>query len=102
MRTKTKIEKAKSRQTLPHAKQPLKQDEGGDDVGGPVRLITKPELLDRIGVTYPTIWQWMRAGKFPRSRELGGKAAWIESEVDEWIAALPVRRLKGDRRRELA
>jgi prophage regulatory protein len=61
-----------------------------------VRLISKPEVLDRVGVTYPTLWTWMRAGKFPRSRELGGKAAWIESEINEWIANRPVRRLKGD------
>jgi prophage regulatory protein len=62
-----------------------------------VRLISKPEVLDRVGVTFPTIWKWMREGKFPRSRVLGGKTAWIESEVEAWIAALPVRRLKGDR-----
>jgi predicted DNA-binding transcriptional regulator AlpA len=61
-----------------------------------VRLISKPEVLDRVGVTFPTIWKWMREGKFPRSRELGGKAAWIEAEVEAWIANLPVRRLKGD------
>jgi prophage regulatory protein len=61
-----------------------------------VRLISKPEVLDRVGVTFPTIWKWMREGKFPRSRELGGKVAWIESEIEAWIAALPVRRLKGD------
>ena len=60
------------------------------------RLLSKPEVLDRVGVTFPTLWKWMREGKFPRSRELGGKAAWIEAEVEAWIAALPVRRLKGD------
>jgi prophage regulatory protein len=61
-----------------------------------VRLILKPEVLDRTGVTYPTIWQWMREGKFPRSRELGGKSAWVESEVTRWILSRPIRRLKGD------
>jgi predicted DNA-binding transcriptional regulator AlpA len=41
------------------------------------KLISKPEVLDRIGVTYPTIWAWMRAGKFPRSVVLGDqKIAW--------------------------
>ena len=60
------------------------------------RLISKPEVLDRVGVSYPTLWQWMRDGKFPRSRELGGKSAWLESEVEAWIASLPMRRLKGD------
>jgi prophage regulatory protein len=60
------------------------------------RLISKGEILVMIGVSYPTIWQWMRDGKFPRSRELGGKAAWLESEVEEWIRSRPLRRLKGD------
>ena len=64
-----------------------------------VRLISKPEVLDRVGVTYPTIWLWMREGKFPRSRELGGKAAWIESEIEAWITARPTRKLKGDAER---
>jgi predicted DNA-binding transcriptional regulator AlpA len=61
-----------------------------------VRLISKPEVLDRVGVTYPTLWAWMREGKFPRSRELSGKAAWIESEIEAWITARPTRKLKGD------
>jgi predicted DNA-binding transcriptional regulator AlpA len=67
-----------------------------NDGGGVIRLISKPEVLDRVGVTYPTLWSWMREGKFPRSRQLGGKAAWVEAEIEEWIKDLPVRRLKGD------
>jgi predicted DNA-binding transcriptional regulator AlpA len=61
------------------------------------RLLSKPEVLDRVGVTYPTLWSWMLRGEFPRSRKLGGKAAWVESEVEAWIGTLPVRRLKGDK-----
>jgi predicted DNA-binding transcriptional regulator AlpA len=60
----------------------------------PIRLLSKPEVLDRVGVTFPTIWKWMREGKFPRSRECGAKACWIESEVESWIAALPMREYK--------
>ena len=41
----------------------------------PARFISKTEVLDRVGASYPSIWQWMRDGRFPRSRELGGKAA---------------------------
>lgn len=78
-------------------KAPTAQVECANDSSGAIRLISKPEVLDRVGVTYPTLWSWMREGRFPRSRELGGKAAWIESEVEAWIAALPVRRLKGDK-----
>ena len=66
-----------------------------------VRLMMKREVLDRVGVTYPTLWNWMRAGRFPRSRELGGKTCWIESEVLAWIAALPKSRLKGDANTEV-
>ncbi len=62
----------------------------------PNRLIYRPELLRRIGLSYPTVWRMMREGKFPRGRAVGGKTAWLESEIDNWIAALPERRLKGD------
>ncbi len=59
-------------------------------------MIYRPELLRRIGLCYPTVWRMMREGKFPRGRVVGGKTAWLESEIDNWIAALPERRLKGD------
>ena len=62
----------------------------------PERLIYRPELTKRVGLTYPTIWKQMRDGKFPRGRAVGGKTAWLESEIDNWIAGLPVHRLKGD------
>ena len=61
-----------------------------------VRLLSKQEVLDRIGVSYVTLWGWMRDGKFPRSRELGGKVCWLEPEVDQFIVNLPTKRLKGD------
>jgi len=62
-----------------------------------LRLVYKPEVLDRTGLSYQTIWTLMRKGQFPRSREVsGGRTAWFAHEIDEWIASLPVRRLKGD------
>ena len=60
------------------------------------RLIYKPELLDRVGLSYTTIWTMMREGRFPRSRVIGGKSAWVEREVEQHLTSLPVRRLKGD------
>jgi predicted DNA-binding transcriptional regulator AlpA len=38
----------------------------------------------------------MTRGKFPRSRIVGGKSKWLSSEVETWMAALPLRKLKGD------
>jgi predicted DNA-binding transcriptional regulator AlpA len=63
----------------------------------PARFISKKEVLARVGVSYPTLWAWMVAGQFPRSRELGGKVAFVEAEVEAWIVNRPVRRLKCDR-----
>jgi len=60
------------------------------------RLIDKAELLKRVPVTFPTIWQWMREGKFPRSRNIGGKAAWLESDIEAWIQARPKNVFKGE------
>ena len=62
----------------------------------PDRLVFKGELLERTGLSFPTIWSMMRKGEFPRSRVVGGKSAWLAREVDSWFAALPRRRLKGD------
>ena len=60
----------------------------------PVRLLSKAETCDKVGKTFPTVWLWMRQGKFPQARDLGGRPAWVESEIDAWIAALPVREYK--------
>jgi prophage regulatory protein len=63
----------------------------------PLRLLKRSEVLARVGATYPSVWKWMREGKFPRARELtNGRIAWLESEIEAWIESLPVRKLKGD------
>jgi prophage regulatory protein len=67
-----------------------------------VRLLGKREVTTIAGVSFPTIWSWMRAGKFPRSRIVGGKSMWLSTEIDSWVAELPVRPLKGDARDEVA
>ena len=62
-----------------------------------LRLLAKPEvLLIAGGISYPTLWSWMRAGTFPRSRIVGGKSMWRSDEVQAWLDALPLRPLKGD------
>jgi predicted DNA-binding transcriptional regulator AlpA len=59
-------------------------------------LLSKREVLAITNVTFPTIWAWMRAGTFPRSRVVGGKSMWLSTDIEAWLAALPVRQLKGD------
>ena len=62
------------------------------------RLLSKPEVLERVNRTFPTIWKWMREGTFPRARQIPNsqEPVWLESEVNEWIRALPVKSYKGD------
>jgi prophage regulatory protein len=73
----------------------------------PPRFIYRNELLARVGVTYTSIWLWVRDGKFPAPRELGGghqrgRLAWLESEIDEWMNSRPKRLPKGHKSREVA
>ena len=62
------------------------------------RLLTKPEMLDRVGISYPHVWRLMRRNEFPRSVLVGSDktVAWVESEINSWINNLPRRRLKGE------
>jgi predicted DNA-binding transcriptional regulator AlpA len=60
------------------------------------RLLDPHEVCEIVGASYPTLWTWMRAGKFPRGRIFGGKTKWISTEIADFMANLPMRRLKGD------
>ena len=62
----------------------------------PARFLPKKEVLRRVGCSYTTVWELMKRGEFPRSRQLGRRAVWIEQEIEEFITSRPVRRLKGD------
>jgi predicted DNA-binding transcriptional regulator AlpA len=61
-----------------------------------VRLLDKTEVCAITNVSFVTVWAWMRAGAFPRSRVVGGKSMWLSTDIDAWIAGLPLRPLKGD------
>ena len=67
---------------------------GSASLGG--HLLAKRDVLAITNVTFPTLWAWMRAGKFPRARVVGAKSMWLSSEIEAWLATLPVRKLKGD------
>ncbi len=51
-----------------------------------MRYIRFKELRKLIPLGRTTIWRMMREGRFPQSRRIGKMAAaWLESEVEEWI-----------------
>jgi len=50
------------------------------------RIIRKPELLELLNVSHPTIWRWEKMGRFPKRLSLGPNCSgWLESEVMAWI-----------------
>jgi predicted DNA-binding transcriptional regulator AlpA len=59
-------------------------------------LLDKREIVAITGVSFPTIWDWMRQGKFPRAHIVVGKSKWHAADIAGWLSGLPPRPLKGD------
>jgi predicted DNA-binding transcriptional regulator AlpA len=89
-------------QQLPATTEVNEQEHVADRSQDPPRLLSKSQICAITGFSFPTIWGWMRQNppRFPRSRVIGSggssKSVWLSTEVEQWMAALPVRRLKGD------
>ena len=50
------------------------------------RIIRKPELLARLGLSDASVWRREKKGQFPKRLQLGGAAVgWLESEIVEWM-----------------
>lgn len=50
------------------------------------KIIRKPELLEIVGVSHPTIWRWEQKGLFPKRVSLGkNSTGWVESEIRDWL-----------------
>lgn len=45
------------------------------------RLLRLPEVIARLGVSRPTIYQWIALGKFPPPTKLGKSSCWPWSVV---------------------
>jgi len=50
------------------------------------RLVRMPEVTPRVGLCKASIYNRMNEGTFPRPVSIGGgRVAWLESDIDEWI-----------------
>jgi prophage regulatory protein len=59
-----------------------------DMASRPKRLITKRELCQMVPYTPQHILRLEKEGKFPRRVQVGAnRVAWLESEVEAWVAA---------------
>ena len=51
------------------------------------RILRRPAVEARVGLSRSTLYDMMRAGKFPRPVPLGMKSVgWLESDISNWIA----------------
>ena len=51
------------------------------------RIIRKPELFSKIGLSDATIWRMERTGRFPQRIQLGGNSVgWFDDEIETWLA----------------
>jgi prophage regulatory protein len=59
----------------------------------PERILSKQNVLDRVGVNHVTLWRMEKRGEFPKHVQIStGRVGWLESEVNAWIAALAEKR----------
>ena len=51
------------------------------------RFLRISEVLDRVGVSRPTIYRWVAAGEFPKQISIGANSVvWLESsDVTKWM-----------------
>jgi prophage regulatory protein len=51
------------------------------------RILRKPELVAKVGLSDPSIYRREKKGDFPKRITLGGHSVgWLESEVNDWLA----------------
>jgi predicted DNA-binding transcriptional regulator AlpA len=63
----------------------------------PVQLIDWGGLKKKgIGVSKPTIYRWVKQGKFPTPIYVSKSPTWIEREVDEYLLSLAGGRVSGN------
>jgi prophage regulatory protein len=52
------------------------------------RIIRLPVVMDRIGASRSSIYDWMKKKRFPQNVKLGERASgWLETDIEIWIQA---------------
>jgi prophage regulatory protein len=56
------------------------------------KLLDLRAVLARVPVSRARLYQLVKAGEFPRQVRVGGRAFWLEREVDAWVDSLAEQR----------
>ncbi len=55
-----------------------------------VRIMDIGDVANAIGVSRPTIYQWMSQGNFPQPRQLSvGRSGWLIDDLRPYLETLP-------------
>lgn len=56
------------------------------------RILRRPDVEARTGLSRSTLYAWMARGDFPQPVALGARlVGWRESDIDAWLAAREVK-----------
>ena len=56
------------------------------------KLLDLRSVLARVPISRARLYQLVKAGQFPRQVRVGGRAFWLEHELEAWISALAAQR----------
>ena len=55
-----------------------------------MKLLNRDQVADLVGLSIPSLYRLMQAGRFPRPLKIGLRAVrWRESEIRDFIASRP-------------
>lgn len=56
------------------------------------RILRRPDVEARTGLSRSTIYDWMKRGEFPKPVALGARlVGWRETDIAAWLAAREVK-----------
>jgi excisionase family DNA binding protein len=56
------------------------------------RLMTTAELAEKLRTPGQTLYKWRAEGRGPRSRKVGRRLLYAESDVEAWLESLDTHR----------
>ena len=58
-----------------------------------LKILRLPAVITMLGVSKPTIYLWIKRGRFPAPLKIGQKASgWLLSDIESWIAERAIAR----------
>jgi excisionase family DNA binding protein len=55
-----------------------------------IRVLDIGDVAEVLGVSRPTVYQWMAAGNFPQPRQLSiGRSGWLIDDIRQYLETRP-------------